>query len=49
MRERYLFNVHLLVSVEAFDIDDALDELKEVYGGGEGFGIECHDIKIENV
>lgn len=49
MRERFLFNIHMLVSVEAYDIDDARDEIEEIYGVGQFFDLECHDIKIENV
>lgn len=49
MREKYVLEVKLLVSVEALDLDDAKDMLTEILGTGEmdDLGIECHSIFFE--
>ncbi len=48
--ERYVVAVHMVVSIEASDFDDAKDKLEDIFGPGDDeFGVACLNVNFEPV
>ena len=46
---QYVFDVRMLVAVDAFDLDDAVDKLGDALGVGEVcYGVECLTIQVND-
>lgn len=45
----YSFSISLQVSVEAFDVQDALEALEDVFGPGDSAGLNVTNLKVNNV
>ena len=44
----YELHVYLVVKVEAFDLDDAIDAVKDAFGEGSTCGVDIKSSKVDS-